>query len=245
MFADFVNGSSWENRPHRGWSTLASFALQTGFATALLLLPLLYTEALPRLHFTDSAILMQPPAPATATPRARSTSASSNLNGRHLMMPSQIPRMIVTLHDAEELQAPEIGEGFSIPGGTGPTGAQNPVLYALGNGIGYVPPPPKPAPRAPRFRISHMTEGDLVHRVQPVYPPLARQARIQGSVVLRAVIDREGKVTNLQLISGHPLLVQAAIEAVRQWRYRPYILNEQPVEVETQITVRFTLASGA
>ena len=87
-------------------------------------------------------------------------------------------------------------------------------------------------------------EGNLIHRVQPEYPQLARQARIQGTVVLRAVISREGRIENLQVLSGHPLLVPAALDAVRQWRYRPYSLNEQPVEVETQITVNFTLTGG-
>jgi len=89
-----------------------------------------------------------------------------------------------------------------------------------------------------------MMEGNLIQRVQPEYPPLARQARIQGIVILRAIISREGRIEKLQLVSGHPMLVQAAIDAVRQWRYRPYLLNDQPVEVETQITVNFTLTSG-
>ena len=87
-----------------------------------------------------------------------------------------------------------------------------------------------------------MMEGNLVHKVQPAYPPLARAARIQGSVVLRAIISRAGKIENLQVLSGHPLLVQAAIDAVRQWRYRPYNLNGEPVEVETQVTVTFILS---
>jgi protein TonB len=87
-------------------------------------------------------------------------------------------------------------------------------------------------------------EGNLIRRVQPEYPALAVHARVQGTVVLRAVIDREGIIQNLQVISGPPLLVQAAINAVRQWRYRPYYLNDQPVEVETQVTVNFSLSGG-
>jgi protein TonB len=87
-----------------------------------------------------------------------------------------------------------------------------------------------------------MMEGNLVHKVQPAYPPLARAARIQGSVVLRAIISRAGTIENLQVLSGHSLLVQAAIDAVRQWRYRPYNLNGEPVEVETQVTVNFILS---
>lgn len=241
MFTDLVDASTWESRSHRGWSTLASFALQATLVSVLLLLPLLYTQGLPRLHFMESALLSPPAGPAPAVPHNRTTNVLSNVAGQHLMMPTQIPSSVAALHDNEP-PAPDIGVGFSVPGGTGPLGARNAVLDGLG--AGYVPPPPKPLPSTPQLRVSHMMEGNLAHRVDPVYPPLARQARIQGSVVLRAVIDRDGRITNLQLISGHPLLVQAALDAVRQWRYRPYILNDQPIEVETQITVNFTLAGG-
>ena len=89
-----------------------------------------------------------------------------------------------------------------------------------------------------------MSEGDLIRKVQPTYPPLARAARIQGTVVLQAVISKQGGIENLRVLAGHPMLVPAAIEAVRQWRYRPYILNNEPVEVETQITVNFALGGN-
>jgi TonB family protein len=85
----------------------------------------------------------------------------------------------------------------------------------------------------------------LISQVSPVYPPLARQARLQGTVRFSAVIDKEGRVTNLTLVSGHPLLVQAAVEAVKQWVYQPTLLNGQPVEVTTQIDLNFTLAGGS
>ena len=84
----------------------------------------------------------------------------------------------------------------------------------------------------------------LVHQVKPLYPMIAMQARIQGTVVLQAVIGKDGTVQDLHLISGHPMLAPAAIEAVRQWRYRPYLLNGDPVEVDTQINVNFTLGGG-
>ena len=89
-----------------------------------------------------------------------------------------------------------------------------------------------------------MSEGDLVHKVVPAYPPLARAARLQGQVVLQAVISKQGTIENLRVLAGHPILIPAAIEAVRQWRYRPYILNNEPVEVETQITVNFSLTEN-
>jgi protein TonB len=94
------------------------------------------------------------------------------------------------------------------------------------------------------FRKSNMLEGSLIRRVQPVYPPLAKSARIQGPVVLAAVISKGGTIENLQVLSGHPMLVKAALDAVSLWRYRPYILNGEPVEVETQITVNFILAGN-
>jgi len=87
-----------------------------------------------------------------------------------------------------------------------------------------------------------MSDGDLIRKTQPTYPALARSARIQGIVVLQAVISKQGTIENVTVLTGHPMLIPAAIDAVRQWRYRPYILNNELVEVETQITVNFSLA---
>ena len=87
-------------------------------------------------------------------------------------------------------------------------------------------------------------EGNLIHRVQPEYPALAKMARVQGAVVLHAVISKQGTIEGLEVISGPPALVEAAVDAVRQWRYRPYYLNDEPVEVDTQVTVNFVLAGG-
>ena len=96
-----------------------------------------------------------------------------------------------------------------------------------------------------RVRVSQgVTAGLVIKRVNPTYPPLARTARVQGSVVLAAVIGKDGTIQNLHVLSGHPLLTQAALDAVKQWRYKPYILNGEPVEVDTQVTVNFTLSGG-
>ena len=96
-----------------------------------------------------------------------------------------------------------------------------------------------------RVRVSSgVSQGLLVRHVNPTYPPLARQARIQGVVVLQAQISKGGDIENLQLISGHPMLAPAAIEAVKQWKYKPYLLNGEPVEVDTQVQVNFTLSGG-
>jgi periplasmic protein TonB len=84
----------------------------------------------------------------------------------------------------------------------------------------------------------------LTHRVAPVYPPLAQQARIRGVVRFNILIDERGGIANVELISGHPMLVQAALDAVRQWRYKPTLLNGQPVQVETQADVEFLTLPG-
>jgi TonB family protein len=99
-------------------------------------------------------------------------------------------------------------------------------------------------PQAPIQVPPNSSPTLLVRKVAPVYPPLARQARIQGTVVLSIVINKDGEVRDLQLVSGHPMLSPAAIEAVKQWRFRPYISEDKPVEVETVVRVGFRMADG-
>jgi protein TonB len=104
-------------------------------------------------------------------------------------------------------------------------------------------PPPPPAVAKPT-RVSRMMDGLLIHRVQPDYPVIAKRAGIQGPVMISALISKEGTIENLRVLSGHPMLTSAAINAVKQWRYRPYILNGDPIEVDTQITVNFFLSAN-
>jgi periplasmic protein TonB len=107
-----------------------------------------------------------------------------------------------------------------------------------------VPTLSKPVPTVQRVRVSAgVIKGLLIYRVEPAYPPLAQEARIQGVVVLTALIDKGGNIQSLQVVSGHPLLARAAIDAVKQWRYKPFLLNGQPLEVETTVTVTFHVRS--
>ena len=157
-----------------------------------------------------------------------------------LVPPPTIPTHIATF---EETTPPEIGTcTFCVPGGNGAMNASNSVLNSVTSDRAFVPPPRSIPP--PPLRVSRMMEGNLIYKPQPVYPALAKAARVQGQVLLRAIISREVTIQNLQVISGHPMLVRAAIDAVRQWRYRPYLLNNEPVEVETQVTVNFVLSGG-
>jgi protein TonB len=238
MFADSFCDSSWASRSHRGWTTLISFALQAVILGSLLLLPLFFTAGLPRPQWM--AHLVAPARPSAALAAAVETRSpgsglgSPSLN-RPFLTPSWIPRTIST---GEEATPPTIDPGLVGAAGPGRT-----VLDSIGTGANaLVPPPPPPALRP--LRVSRVMEGNLVHRVQHEYPALARMARVQGAVVLHAVISKQGTIEGLEVISGPPALVGAAVDAVRQWRYRPYYLNDEPVEVDTQVTVNFVLAGG-
>jgi protein TonB len=165
----------------------------------------------------------------------------SNLSQGVLIMPRTIPTHVQDVH--EDSGPPQVAlAGSYVFGGTG-SGDPNEILHSLGNSSAAVVPPPPPAVTHP-LRVSHMSEGDLIRKAQPTYPPLARSARIQGQVVLAAIISKEGTIEKLRILAGHPMLVQSALDAVSQWRYRPYILNNEPVEVETQITVNFSLSGN-
>jgi periplasmic protein TonB len=237
MFSDTLN-ASWDERSRRGLTTLTSFGLQALAVGVLLVLPLLRPTGLPLLRPLSTPVSMGVPlgdAPAvrphTGTNPATSSSAPVIILRPSTQLQTGTPAMG---DDAGQI----IGSGPIIPGGMkgDPHGLQN---WFEGGTHTVLPAAPQPV--APPVQISHMSEGDLVHKILPTYPPLARAARLQGQVVLQAVISKQGGIENLRVLSGHPILVPAAIEAVRQWRYRPYILNSEPVEVETQITVNFSL----
>ena len=227
--------TTWEKSARRGWSTLASFTFQ-GLALSLLLATqLLWVEGPPRFRLSE---VLPPPPPATApveTERQAHRQSSTNISQGHLPEPPAIPTGIANLHEELVPPAPDL---IGVPEGPGPRGpgVPNSILEPLNS----APPPLRPAQTRP-IQISHMAPGDLIYRVQPQYPEIARQARIQGTVALRAIISKAGTIENLTVEAGHPMLVPSAIRAVRQWRYRPYVLNGEPVEVGTEITVNFIL----
>jgi protein TonB len=157
-----------------------------------------------------------------------------------LIQPKVIPHDIKIIKEDE--QPPDMGAGIAggVPGGVA-GGSMGGVIGGVIGGAGGAPPPPKP--NVSRIRVGGAVQNaKLVNRVQPIYPPLARQTRISGTVKLHAIIGKNGNVDQLQVVSGHPLLVQAALDAVRQWRYQPTLLNGEPVDVDTEIDVIFSLA---
>ena len=241
MFEDSLIESSGALSKRNPWTAALSFALQALVAGVFVLVPLVYTEALPWRQFASVLTEPAPPpagSPAAAPVHVHGAQARPLLADSVPRPPTSIPQRIAMLHDdAANADGSGASDWIGVPGGTGP-GGPNSIISNV------IPvPPAMPKIVAPsKVRVSSgVAQGLLIHETKPTYPPLALQARIQGTVVLQAVIARDGTVQNLRVVSGHPLLVSAALNAVRLWRYKPYILNEQPVEVDTQIMVNFTL----
>ncbi|MGA9060904.1 MAG: TonB family protein [Terracidiphilus sp.] len=217
----------------RGWM-IATFAFNASVLLALIFIPLIYPQALPQIA---SAILMEAPAPVEEPkPVVRPERAN--------VVPTQMPNGFV--------RAPSvIPKGYQIP--TGPEVVIKPDWLALdpeGNGAGSsnntfsgygTHPNVRPAVLPARHVSSGVMQGMLIYKVIPRYPAVAQAARVSGTVVLQATISRSGTIENLRAVGGPALLQQAALDAVKQWRYRPYMLNCQPVEVETTVNVQFTL----
>src|ERR1700675_4217196 len=231
--------STWDRSARRRWTTLASFTVQALGLSLLLLIPLLVIQGPPRLQWIDGPILTPPPptAPPVRGPRPID---SSNIRDGRIQQPPSIPPTIASSHEQPVRSSPDVSS-LGVDGGTGT--ARRGVFDSIGTSVDVAPPPPFPAPAHP-LRVSRWAEGNIIYRVQPSYPPIARLARIQGAVELRAIISKAGTIENLVAVSGHPMLVKSAIEAVRQWRYRPYLLNNEPIEVETEITVNFVLSGS-
>jgi periplasmic protein TonB len=243
IFADSFLESSWKQRSRRGWTTLSSFGLQALITALLLLLPLLHPIALPFLKPPATPMTLAPPPGLPPAQRMQHAAvlAPSNMIDNLLVAPHAIPRHILDVDETEP--PPQIFTNvYAVPGGTG-EGNSRGILNGLGTSPAAAMPAPPP-PAVSHLRVSRMMEGNLIRRVDPAYPSTAKIARIQGRVVLSAIISKEGTIENVKVLAGHPLLVQAAEDAVKQWRYRPYILNDQPVEVETQITVNFFLGEA-
>jgi protein TonB len=166
-----------------------------------------------------------------------------------LMAPKAVPKDIAMIKE-EELPPPSSGGVVGgVPGGV-PGGAAGGVIGGIIGSVPTAAPPPPPPPvkvekaaTPQRIRVGgNVQAANLINQVRPVYPPLAKQARISGVVELSAIIGKDGRVQDLKVVRGHPLLVQAALDAVKNWVYRPTLLNGEPVEVSTTIDVNFTLS---
>jgi periplasmic protein TonB len=246
MFEDSLIESGGKLKTKRGWTSLLSFGIQIGIIVVMILIPLIFTEALPRTQLMTFLVAPPPPPPppppAAAPVKIVKVIQTDIVNGQ-LRTPTKIPQKVQMIKEDEAPPPVMASTGVvgGVPGGV-PGGSMGGVI---GSVLSSTPTVAPKIATPQRVRVSSgVVSGLLLRKVNPTYPPLARQARIQGVVVLQAQISKDGNIENLQLISGHPMLAPAAIEAVKQWKYKPYLLNGEPVEVETQVQVNFTLAGG-
>jgi len=244
MLEDSLFESEGRKKTRKPVTVVVSAIAHVVTIVTLVLIPLIQTQALtvPPVDMSLWAPKIEPPKPVevfSAQPRVQKYTAA---DPRILTAPESIPSQIVYV---DEPVNPIVG--FVPSAGNNSIGS---LLRDLVNKrpevveppVPPAPPPPPPAvkPSGP-IRVSHLEHADLVHQVNPVYPPLAKQTRVQGVVVLEALISKDGAVESLRVVTGHPLLTQAALDAVKQWRYRPTMLNGEPIEVITTVTVTFTL----
>ena len=244
MFEDSLIESGGKLKTKRGRTSFVAFLIEFMIIGVMVLIPLIFTEALPKgqMMFLLVAPPPPPPPPPPAAAVVHVRQIQTDIVNGELRTPTKIPQKIKMIQEDEAPPAmATTGVVGGVPGGV-PGGSMGGVI---GSVLSSTPVAAPKIATPTRVRVSSgVVSGLLVRKVPPTYPPLARQARIQGVVVLQAQISKEGNIENLQLISGHPMLAPAAIEAVKQWKYKPYLLNGEPVEVETQVQVNFTLAGG-
>lgn len=243
MFEDSLIESGGKLRTARGKTSTIAFIVQIVIIGVMILIPLMFTEALPK-AMTMTFLAAPPPPPPPPPPPAAVKIVKvieTDIVNNQLRTPTKIPKKVEMIKE-EDTPPQMAGVVGGVPGGV-PGGQMNGVI----GGIISSTPTAIPKVAAPqRVRVSAgVTQGLKIKNVNPTYPQMAKIARVQGPVVLAAVIGKDGTIQNLHVLStASPLLNQAAIDAVKEWRYRPYILNGEPVEVDTQITVNFTLSGG-
>jgi protein TonB len=217
----------------RNWM-LAAFVFNGSILLALVLFPLIFPQALPRPMI---AFLMDAPTPPSAPQQPHQPAQAAPATSVALVNPFAAPRIIPDSIPVDNGPAvlPNIvipGHDFvqGVPGGTGPAIPNYSVMPIV-----------RPERTGPMRVSTSVVEGLLLLKTAPPYPAIARATRTEGTVVLEATISKAGAIENLRAVSGPPLLRQAAVDAVKTWRYRPYLLDGQPIDVETTVNVIFSL----
>ncbi len=238
MFEDsLVESRVFQVSSSRRWTTLASVGLQVAIAGVVIVLPLLHPEALP-FHKDAPKVLMplvpKPPVPVVQEQREAAAAAASSLPAESVTRPLILPSsrgMQMATNEAPSLVSIVGGMADALPIG-------------IGVGVGRGPVVSVAPVRTPVARLNVSTgvlQGMLIAPIRPVYPAIARAAHVEGSVIVEAIISRTGTIESLHVVSGPPMLREAALDAIREARYQPYRLNGEPTEVETRITVNFRM----
>jgi protein TonB len=244
MFEEMLISSPNPKKTNKPWTVFVSMLFQVAFLGILILIPLIYTEALPKTMMATMLTAPPPPPPPPPPPVAAQVVHVKPqvhlMDAGKLLAPKVIPKDVKIIKEDAEPDMGAVGMAGGVPGGVA-GGSMGGVLGGVIGGMGGAPPPPKPKLTGPLRVGGNVQAARILNRVQPLYPPLARQTRISGTVRLHAIISKDGTIQQLEVLSGHPLLQQSALDAVRQWRYQPTLLNGDPVEVDTTIDVIFSL----
>lgn len=237
MFEDSTFESTGRIRTRsRGWM-MAAFLFNGSILLALILIPLIYPEALPRQSWIY--LIEAPPVPVVQPDKPKpiaesATSHTSELEDGHIVAPPRIPPNILEMAKPEAPMPDDKPGTFADLAQAGPN--VNPSIFQ-----NHAQPLVVHRPSGPVQLTSRIAEGMILQKTMPVYPPIAKASRREGTVVLHAAISTVGAIQNLRVLSGDPMLIPAALDAVKNWRYRPYLLNGKPIEVETTINVVFKL----
>lgn len=252
MFDTMDMSRSQNGGPRNRVTIVFSVGLHVLILLFLVLIPLIYTEALPISQIRNYLLAAPPsPPPPPAVRSVRIIGVERQTSEPHpsqIQMPTQIPSIVARIVDEGPPGSTSTGSPDGVVGAP-----ENDALIGVPRWLLRPRPTPVPPPPIQRKEFSNpvriqvstgVQQAKLIYAPTPVYPPLAKINRIQGTVVVEAIISNDGTVQDLQVVSGHPFLVSAAIDAVKRWRYRPTLLNGQPVEVITTITVNFRLGGN-
>jgi len=235
MFEDATFETMGKIHTHsRDWM-LATLFFNGTIVLAMILIPLFHPEALPKLWIPSLLETPRPPATQDA-PKPQTTQVAvgtPEMPMGIIIAPRRIPEGILKPNAPEPAIVGPIGNLWNDTG----------IQYGAPNGMSTPAAKPivRPAVSAPVRVSSGVVASLLVHKTVPVYPPIAIAARVEGTVILQATISKTGTIENLRVAGGPAMLQQAALDAVRNWRYRPYLLNNEPVEVDTTVNVVFML----
>ncbi len=246
LFSDSLLELSPTRPKSSGKRVLYSVVIHTVVLLALVLPPLYFTDTINFKQFTQTMLVAPPPPPPPPpAPQALVKAAPPKhvfTNAGKLVAPTVIPQKIAMIKE-EQIEPDLGGVAGGVPGGV-PGGQMGGVLGGIISDASRktaIAPVPVVQNRAPLRVGGKIKPPRLISRINPSYPALARQTRVQGDVVLDAVIDTEGNVVQLQVVSGHALLIQSALDAVRQWKYEPTYLNDQVIAVQLIVNVTFRL----
>jgi periplasmic protein TonB len=236
--------ASGKSRRRNPWATVGAVTLQLVLLLAVVVIPLFHTDPLPRRE-TLTMLYLQPPSAAGSN--------ATKLQAPKLASTYTPTSTAITApaHKTQDTPPPPpvgttSGVVGGVPGGVvdGVPGGVFSEMLGSARSAPVVAKMPDPTP-VKRIRVaSRVVEANLIHDVAPQYPPEAGRARIQGTVVLLAVIGTDGSVKDVRIESGLPVFAQAAIDAVKQWRYKPYMIDGEPVEVDSRITINFALSAS-